>query len=71
MPSHSELPGFLPRKKLIKALHKIGFEINVVGGKGCQYGGSNVFQKRSKEISEKDLGQVAKGRLYVALFFFF
>jgi predicted RNA binding protein YcfA (HicA-like mRNA interferase family) len=34
MPSRSELPGFLPRKTLIKALRKIGFEINVVGGKG-------------------------------------
>ena len=34
MPSRSELPGFLPRKKLIKALQKVGFEINAVGGKG-------------------------------------
>ena len=34
MPSRSELPGFLPRKKLMKALHKIGFEINNIGGKG-------------------------------------
>ncbi|MBI4437435.1 type II toxin-antitoxin system HicA family toxin [Candidatus Uhrbacteria bacterium] len=34
MPSRSELPGFLPRKKLIKALRKVGFEISAVGGKG-------------------------------------
>lgn len=34
MPSHSDLPGFLPRKKLLKALKRVGFEMNVVGGKG-------------------------------------
>ena len=34
MPSRSELPGFLPRKKLIKSLGKLGFETSIVGGKG-------------------------------------
>lgn len=34
MPSRSELPGFLPRKKFIKALERLGFEVNLVGGKG-------------------------------------
>ena len=34
MPSRSELPGFLSRKKLINVLQKVGFEINQVGGKG-------------------------------------
>lgn len=34
MPSHSELPGELSRKKFLKALHRLGFEINTVGGKG-------------------------------------
>lgn len=34
MPSRSELPGFLPRKKLIKALSKVGFTVNTIGGKG-------------------------------------
>jgi predicted RNA binding protein YcfA (HicA-like mRNA interferase family) len=34
MPSRSELPGDLPRKKFLKALHRLGFELNTVGGKG-------------------------------------
>lgn len=34
MPSRSELPGYLPRRKLIKALGKLGFEVNQTGGKG-------------------------------------
>jgi len=34
MPSRSELPGNLPRKKFLNALHRLGFEINTVGGKG-------------------------------------
>lgn len=34
MPSRSELPGDLARKKLLTALIRLGFEINTVGGKG-------------------------------------
>lgn len=34
MPSRSELPGDLARKKLLKALVRLGFEINTIGGKG-------------------------------------
>lgn len=34
MPSRSELPGDLSRKKLLKALRRLGFGINKVGGKG-------------------------------------
>ena len=34
MPSLSKLPGNLDRKKLIKALERLGFIINIVGGKG-------------------------------------
>ena len=34
MPSLSELLGNLDRKKLIKALERLGFIINIVGGKG-------------------------------------
>lgn len=34
MPSRSELPGDLSRKKLSKALVRLGFEINTIGGKG-------------------------------------
>jgi len=34
MPSRNDLPGFLPRKKFVMALQRVGFEINCVGGKG-------------------------------------
>ena len=34
MPSRSELPGYLPRPKFLKALRRLGFEINTVGGRG-------------------------------------
>ena len=34
MPSRSELPGEIARKKFLKALRRLGFEINTVGGKG-------------------------------------
>ncbi len=34
MPSHSELPGEISRSKFLKALNRLGFEINTVGGKG-------------------------------------
>lgn len=34
MPSRSELPGSIHRKKFLRALCRIGFDINTVGGKG-------------------------------------
>ena len=34
MPSRSELPGDLPRKKFLRALCRLGFVVNTVGGKG-------------------------------------
>ncbi len=34
MPSRSELPGGISTKKFLKALQRLGFEINTVGGKG-------------------------------------
>lgn len=34
MPSRSELPGFTSRHKFLKALVKLGFEVNCRGGKG-------------------------------------
>jgi len=34
MPSLSELPGSLHRKKFIKALRRLGFEIDTTGGDG-------------------------------------
>lgn len=33
MPSRNELPGEIPRKKFLKALKRLGFEINNTGGK--------------------------------------
>lgn len=37
MPSRSELPGSIKRKKFIKALMRLDFVINTVGGKGNHY----------------------------------
>ena len=34
MPSLSELPGSLSRKKFIKALKRLGFRIDITGGDG-------------------------------------
>lgn len=34
MPSRSDLPGDVPRKKFLNALRPFGFETNTVGGKG-------------------------------------
>ena len=34
MPSHSELPGEIKRRKFIKALKRLGFIINTKGGDG-------------------------------------
>jgi len=37
MPSLSELPGEIKRRKFIKALVRLGFVINQSGGKGDHY----------------------------------
>jgi hypothetical protein len=34
MPSSSELPGSISRKKFLWALGRLGFDINTTGGKG-------------------------------------
>ena len=34
MPSRSELPGDISRKKFLNALLRLGFDMNTVGGKG-------------------------------------
>ena len=34
MPSRSELPGEISQKKFLKALQRLGFDINTIGGKG-------------------------------------
>ena len=37
MPSRSELPGQLSRRKFLSALRRLGFDINTVGGKGDHF----------------------------------
>jgi len=34
MPSLSQLPGNINRKKFLRALVRLGFEVNLSGGKG-------------------------------------
>ncbi len=48
MPSHSELPGEIKRKKLIKALARLGFEIDVCGGDGSHY--KVIWPKTMKSV---------------------
>lgn len=37
MPSLSDLPGEIKRKKFVKALTRLGFDINKKGGDGSHY----------------------------------
>jgi predicted RNA binding protein YcfA (HicA-like mRNA interferase family) len=37
MPSLSQLPGYVRRKKFIRALSSLGFDINTDGGDGSHY----------------------------------
>lgn len=37
MPSRSQLPGEIKRKKFIKSLRRLGFEISESGGDGSHY----------------------------------
>ena len=37
MPSRSELPGEVKRRKFIRALTRVGFVIDVTGGAGSHY----------------------------------
>lgn len=48
MPSHSELPGNLKRKKLISSLVRLGFEINQVGGNGSHF---KAMWKNNKSVT--------------------
>lgn len=49
MPSRSELPGEIQRKKLTKALRRLGFIVNMTGGKGnhCKI----IWPKTQKSVS--------------------
>jgi len=48
MSSRSELPSKINRKKFIKALEHLGFEINMKGGKGSHYKAICVRTQNSK-----------------------
>lgn len=45
MPSRSQLPGNIKRRKFIKALERLGFEINKSGGDGSHYKATWTNQK--------------------------
>lgn len=49
MPSLSELPGEIKRKKFTKALQRLGFIIDKTGGKGSHY--KIIWPKTQKSIS--------------------
>jgi predicted RNA binding protein YcfA (HicA-like mRNA interferase family) len=63
MPSRSELPGELPRKKFLNALGRLGFEINTVGGKGDHW--KVVWPRTQKSITV--IGDLRKDVLYYLL----
>ena len=49
MPSLSELPGEIKRKKFTKALERLGFTINKTGGDGSHY--KAIWPKNGKAIA--------------------
>ena len=63
MPSRSELPGDLPRRKFLKALSRLGFEVNTVGGKGDH--AKIIWPKTQKSITV--ISDLRKDVLYYLL----
>ena len=63
MPSRSELPGDLPRHRFLNALHRLGFEINTVGGKGNHF--KVLWPPTQKSVSV--IGDLRKDVLYYLL----
>ncbi len=53
MPSLSELPGEIKRKKLIKALRRLGFIIDESGGDGSHYKVTWPHTQKSLTIPQK------------------
>ena len=49
MPSHSDLPSDISRKKLARALQRLGFIINTKGGKGSHF--KAIFARTQKSIT--------------------
>lgn len=52
MPSRSELPGSLKRKKLGRALERLGFEISERGGKGSHIKATHIQSQKCVIIPE-------------------
>lgn len=63
MPSRSELPGELPRQKFLNALHRLSFDINVVGGKGDHF--KVTWPPTQKSVTV--IGDLRKDVLYYLL----
>mgnify|MGYP001565898235 FL=1 len=63
MPSRSELPGDIPRRKFLDALRRLGFEINTIGGKGDHV--KVVWSPTQKSVTV--VGDLRKDVLYYVL----
>lgn len=53
MPSLSELPGEIKRKKFIRALKRLGFDIDQTGGNGSHYKATWIKTQKSIVIQSK------------------
>ena len=64
MPSHSELPGLIKKRKFIKALEKNGFVISRKGGKGghfkATYRNEKVIILPSSDLRKDQLYYIIK-----------
>lgn len=63
MPSRSELPGQLPRRKFLNSLRRLGFVINTVGGKGDHV--KIIWPPTNKSVTV--IGDLRKDVLYYLL----
>jgi len=63
MPSRSELPGEISRKKFLKALERLGFTINTIGGKGEHI--KVIWPPTQKSVTV--VGEIRKDVLYYLL----
>lgn len=63
MSSLNELPSKINRKKFIKALEHLGFEISVKGGKGSHYKATCIRTQKSITIQSN----LSKNVLYYLL----
>lgn len=63
MPSLSELPGDIKRKKFIRALQRLGFNIDKTGGDGSHY--KVIWPRTQKSITIQS--KIRKDILYYLL----